>query len=276
MGLENDGKAHGVFAFNSAPQEVTTGPGPHLTYRTIGGQLEFYFFPGPTPEQVVQQYQQICKFGYLSTSEVETVVNRTVSNGIPFDVAWVDINYANRSKDFTLNKTSFGDLPAYADYLHSQNMKLIVIVDPGIAVDYEVFERGLQQGASFIEWASPELVPNDVNGKYPLTNNTNIMLGAVWPLVHVAFPDFLDPTGNTTKWWINEFTAFHQMLPVDGIWIDMNEPSYCPFCATLSNFGINPHLKGLSCPMTGNWSEYDNPPYLTAAVYLYPDPNVSF
>uniref|UniRef100_A0A914DF41 Alpha-glucosidase n=1 Tax=Acrobeloides nanus TaxID=290746 RepID=A0A914DF41_9BILA len=152
----------------------------------------------------------ICKFGYLSTSEVETVVNRTVSNGIPFDVAWVDINYANGSKDFTLNKTSFGGLPAYADYLHSQNMKLIVIVDPGIAVDYEVFERGLQQGASFIEWASSELVPNDVNGKYPLTNNTNLMLGAVWPLVHVAFPDFLDPTGNTTKWWINEFTAFHQ------------------------------------------------------------------
>ena len=66
------------------------------------------------------------------------------------------------------------------------------------------------------------------------------------------------------------------MLPVDGIWTDMNEPSECPGCIPLSNFGINPHLQSLKCPMTGNWSEYDNPPYLTAAVYLYPDPNVSF
>lgn len=29
---------------------------PHLVYRTIGGQLEFFFFPGPAPEEVIQQY----------------------------------------------------------------------------------------------------------------------------------------------------------------------------------------------------------------------------
>lgn len=37
-------------------QEITTGPAPHLVYRTIGGILDIYFFPGPEPEQVVQQY----------------------------------------------------------------------------------------------------------------------------------------------------------------------------------------------------------------------------
>lgn len=40
----------------NAVQEITTGPGPHLIYRTIGGILDVTFFPGPKPEQVIQQY----------------------------------------------------------------------------------------------------------------------------------------------------------------------------------------------------------------------------
>lgn len=59
LALEEDGKAHGVFIFNSNAQEVTLGPAPHLVYRTIGGQLDIFFFPGPKPEQVIQQYQQV-------------------------------------------------------------------------------------------------------------------------------------------------------------------------------------------------------------------------
>ncbi|PIO54829.1 hypothetical protein TELCIR_23797, partial [Teladorsagia circumcincta] len=56
MILEPDGKAHGVLIFNSNAQEVTTAPGPALIYRTIGGNLDLYFFPGPTPAEVTQQY----------------------------------------------------------------------------------------------------------------------------------------------------------------------------------------------------------------------------
>lgn len=37
-------------------QEVTTAPGPALVYRTIGGNLDLIFFPGPTPEEVTAQY----------------------------------------------------------------------------------------------------------------------------------------------------------------------------------------------------------------------------
>ncbi|VDK53193.1 unnamed protein product, partial [Cylicostephanus goldi] len=56
MIMEPDGNAHGVLILNSNAQEVTTAPGPALIYRTIGGNLDLYFFPGPTPEEVTQQY----------------------------------------------------------------------------------------------------------------------------------------------------------------------------------------------------------------------------
>lgn len=41
------------------PSEVTLQPAPAVTYRTIGGILDFYVFLGDTPEQVVQEYLEV-------------------------------------------------------------------------------------------------------------------------------------------------------------------------------------------------------------------------
>ena len=48
---------------------------PALTYRTIGGNLEFYLFVGPSPEDVVKQYTmvtQIIQFIFVSTDFFHT------------------------------------------------------------------------------------------------------------------------------------------------------------------------------------------------------------
>ncbi|KAH7660399.1 Protein AAGR-2, partial [Aphelenchoides avenae] len=105
---------------------------------------------------------------------------------------------------------------------------------------------------------------------YPFAKDTNVILGVVWPDKHVGFPDFLDPTNATNEWWIREFTEFHKMLPFDGIWIDMNEPS---------NFATNeeepiyppghPTAIPLKCPLTGNDSALERPPFETISVYQY-------
>lgn len=45
-------------AFCVSP-EVTLQPAPAVTYRTIGGILDFYIFFGDTPEQVVQEFLEV-------------------------------------------------------------------------------------------------------------------------------------------------------------------------------------------------------------------------
>ncbi|KAJ1363754.1 hypothetical protein KIN20_023685 [Parelaphostrongylus tenuis] len=289
MMLEPDGKAHGVFILNSNAQEVITTPGPALIYRTIGGNLDLYFFPGPTPEEVTQQYlaligtpflpaywalgYQLSRYGYKDLDEMVNIVERNVKAGVPLDTVVADIDYMDRYKDFTVGQKWAG-LSTYVQQLHKRGMRSVLIFDPAIQVDYESFQRALDQNARFIEWERQDQVMQSIQKQYPLVANTKIMLGVVWPDRHTAFPDFLDPTGNTAKWWVEEFVRFWKQVPYDGIWIDMNEPA---------NFGTNelepwyfqkedhPNIPTLMCPTSTSAkdSEWDLPPYKTHSVYNY-------
>ncbi|EGT42649.1 hypothetical protein CAEBREN_25327 [Caenorhabditis brenneri] len=286
MCLEPDGNAHGVFIFNSNPQEVTTAPGPSLIYRTIGGNLDIYFFPGPTPALVTQQYlefigkpflpaywalgYQLSRYGYSGLDEMKQRVGAVRDAGIPLDIAVSDIDYMNRYKDFSTNDKWSG-FEDYVNQMHGWNMKLIPIFDPAVEADYLPFQRAQSFGAKFIEWETYSQVQTDIQKLYPMANKTKIMLGVVWPDNHVAFPDFLDSTGRTQAWWRTELELYHSKLTFDGIWIDMNEPA---------NFGTNeqhpwyfdsadhPDDAPLFCPTNGS-NRWDLPPYQTHAVYYY-------
>lgn len=102
LSMEEDGKSNGVFLFNSNAMEVVLQPAPAITYRTIGGVVDFYFFLGPNPADVVAQYIDLigkpalppywalgfhlCRWGYVTLNVTRNTTERNIAAGIPLDV----------------------------------------------------------------------------------------------------------------------------------------------------------------------------------------------
>lgn len=225
---DSSGASLGVFLLNSNPMEFVVQPTPAVTYRTIGGILDFYVLLGDTPEQVVQEYVklvgmpvmpsywslgfQLSRYDYGSLAEVKAVVERNRAVGLPYDVQCIDIDCMDGKKDFTYDKVKFQDLPNFQSYLHAHGQKYVIILDAAISMEplsdgspYETYERGQSQNI----WV------NASDGVTPL-------VGQVWP-GHTVFPDFTSPA--CRRWWIEECSTFYRSVPFDGIWIDMNEPA---------------------------------------------------
>nr|XP_016847510.1 PREDICTED: sucrase-isomaltase, intestinal [Anolis carolinensis] len=271
MGMENDGSAHGVLLLNSNAMDVTFQPTPALTYRTIGGILDFYMVLGPNPEEVVQEYTrligrpvmppywalgfQLCRYGYKNTSEVRDLYNEMRAAKIPYDVQYTDINYMERKLDFTLSK-DFSDLPDFINEIKADGSRFIIILDPAISGNetssYETFTKGLQNKV-FVTWpnstdiAWAKVWPDYPNVTYPEDSSLEEQLACC--RADVAFPDYFRPS--TAQWWQEEIENYHaSVLQFDGLWTDMNEPS---------NF-IDGAIGGCRNP------DLNYPPYMPALV----------
>ncbi|XP_014903912.1 lysosomal alpha-glucosidase [Poecilia latipinna] len=222
---EEDGLAHGVFLLNSNAIEVILQPTPALTWVSTGGILDLYIFLGPDPQSVIRQYLQVigypmmppywslgfhlCRWGYTTTNATRMVAQRMHSANFPMDVQWNDLDYADKRRVFTFDPVRFGDLPDMVQEFHKKGMKYILILDPGISSTsppgtYPPFENGVKRDV-FIKNATGD-----------------ILIGKVWP-GPTAFPDFTNP--DARRWWEDCIRDFFSKVPVDGLWIDMNEPS---------------------------------------------------
>lgn len=226
LAIEEGGIAyHGFFLLNSNAMDVALQPAPALTWRSIGGILDFYVFLGPDPGSVIGQYMEVigypampiywalgyhlCRWGFNSSESTWEVVKSLRKYGIPQDVQWNDIDYMEQFLDFTFDQTNFATLPDLVKDLHAHDQRYVMILDPGISStqpegSYWPYDEGLRRDV-FIK---------DAEGK--------TLIGKVWPGL-TAYPDFSND--ETHEWWYENLQKFHEKVPFDGLWIDMNEPS---------------------------------------------------
>ncbi|KAH7962551.1 hypothetical protein HPB52_016856 [Rhipicephalus sanguineus] len=227
MCIEKDNNAHAVLLLNSNAMEIQLQPTPAVTFRTTGGVLDFYFFMGPTPEEVVRQYTEavgrplmppywalgfhLGRWGYRTTDYVRDTQKKMRDMNMPQDVAHVDKDILYKQRLFTLDRNNFAKLPDLVKDLHGRGQRFTVVIEPGVAVPrgepgpYAPLESGERLGV-FV---------NDTWGTQPIQ-------GLGWP-GNIMFPDFGNPL--TQAWWSEQLREFHQIVPFDGLWITGNEPS---------------------------------------------------
>jgi len=124
---------------------------------------------------------------------------------IPIDVQYIDIDYMQDYEDYTYNHKTFKGLPEFIDLLHNHSMKVVPILDAGVAVkpnqSYYSYDSGIQKDV-FIKIKNEPFV------------------GSVWP-GDAVYPDFFN--NQTTPWWHEQLDRFYSEVKFDGLWLDMNE-----------------------------------------------------
>lgn len=185
------------------------------------GNLDYYFISGKNMKEVIMGYTYLTgtaplpqmwtlgyhqsRWGYKCEPDVRRIAENMRKNQLPCDAIHLDIDYMDRYKVFTVDKTRFPNLKGLINDLADMGIRLVTIIDPGVKIEkgYEVYDTGVAKGYFATE------------------KNGNIYENAVWPGDSV-YPDFGRKV--VRDWWGDN----HALLTEDGIagiWNDMNEPA---------------------------------------------------
>ncbi|KAK4144372.1 glycoside hydrolase [Dichotomopilus funicola] len=242
---------HGVFLRNAHAQEILLRPSG-ITWRSLGGSIDLYFYSGPQASDVIASYQQTttglpamqqywtfgfhqCRWGYESWAALQDVVDNFAKFEIPLETIWTDIDYMRQYRDFENDpvRYSYDEGAKFLDKLHANHQHFVPIVDSAIYAPnpsrkddaYAPFQRGLEADA------------------FVLNPDGTIYYGAVWPGFTV-FPDWVGAVLNGSgaiDWWIDELSRWSKKVSFDGIWIDMSEvASFCVGSCGSRNLTLNP------------------------------------
>jgi alpha-glucosidase len=222
LGVRN-ASAYGIFLDDTYRSTFDFGKESRDAYSfgADAGELNYYFFYGPDPKRVVTDftalvgrtqlpplfalgYQQ-CRYSYYPEARVREVAGEFRKRGIPADVIYLDIDYQEKNRPFTVDRVKFPHFEQMVKDLRQEGFKLITITDLHIAAvpGYKPYDDGLAHDA---------FVKNPDGSMY---------VGPVWPGPSV-FPDFTRSA--VRAWWGTLYTEFVND-GVRGFWNDMNEPA---------------------------------------------------
>ncbi|MFI5361894.1 MAG: TIM-barrel domain-containing protein [Elusimicrobiota bacterium] len=219
------GSAYGIFFDNAYRSSFDFGSQTDgvLSFGADGGELDYYFLAGPEPRKVVEEYASLtglmplpplwalgyqqCRFSYYPESRVREVAKTFRDKRIPADALYLDIDYQDGYRPFTVNRSYFPGFERLIKDLRAEGFHTIAITDLHVAhapgIGYAPFETGTLLDA-FVK--NPD---------------GSVFVGRVWPGDSV-FPDFT--LARVRDWWGGLYKDFVGM-GVAGFWNDMNEPA---------------------------------------------------
>lgn len=181
---------------------------------------EVYIVTGNTINDIIKQFRcgigrsyippkwafgyQQSRWGYNKKQDIEKVAEEHKKRNIPLEAVYMDIDYMERFKDFTIDENKFPEFSEFAANMIKQHIHLVPIIDAGVKIEdgYEVYETG-----------KDKYFCKDKNGKD--------FVGGVWPGL-VSFPDFMN---QEVRNWFSSFYKDLLDMGIEGFWNDMNEPA---------------------------------------------------
>lgn len=223
IGLHNE-QAYGIFFDNTFKSHFDFAHERRnvTSFSADGGEMNYYFFYGPSMEQVVKTYTNFTgtpelppmwamgyhqsKWSYFPESNVRELAAKFRKLRIPCDALYLDIDYMDGFRCFTWNKDHFPDPKKMIADFEEDGFKTVVIIDPGIKIDndYSVYTEAIEN----------DYFCKRADGAY--------MKGKVWP-GECNFPDFTNP--EVREWWGGLFKEMFTDIGVHAVWNDMNEPA---------------------------------------------------
>lgn len=228
--------------------------------------LDIYYIEEKSLSDVVKQFRGLIgksymppfwamgymqsRWGYGTEADLFRVHENYKKQGIPLDAIFLDIDYMDGFRDFSVNKDNFKDLAKIVSDLKKKNLHIVPIIDAGIKVeDADPDTEGCQ------------------NGYFCKKADGKEFAAGVWPgLSH--FTDYLNP--DARAWFGSKYKCLTD-AGIDGFWNDMNEPalfySEDGYKAAISKAkdmlnNENPNvyetwqLKDLVCNLQNNMNDY--------------------
>lgn len=183
--------------------------------------LYLYVIEGESPYDIVKQFRKIIgrsyippkfafgfgqsRWGYVTAEDFREVVRQYRENHIPIDMLYMDIDYMEAYKDFTVNQKNFPDFQAFTREMKEKKIHLIPIIDAGVKIEkgYDIYEEGIEKGY---------FCKREDGSEFAAT---------VWP-GWTHFPDVLNPEAR--EWFGSKYEILISQ-GIDGFWNDMNEPA---------------------------------------------------
>ncbi len=180
---------------------VAAGPGPGAALRRLAALLG----PPCLPPRWALGYHQ-SHWGYPDAETFAKVAQELRRRALPVDAMYMDLDYMRDNRPLVWDRERFGDAAEFLARMHAPELGVRVVVISNAAMPVT--------DPRYAAMAREHLLVEDGEGRP--------VVGELWGGPS-GFTDFLDP-GAEALW--RSFYAPLVEAGVDGIWNDMNEPSF--------------------------------------------------